>query len=96
MDKNLRRASELIEKLKALAKEATSEPPRSGDLVAIDQMAVFGELLFTLALYMDKAQRRIKLLSAVLTVLTALLVLEAAPRLEKLLFTIYHRVQALL
>jgi hypothetical protein len=45
---------------------------------------------------MDKAQRRIKLLSAVLTVLTALLVLEAAPRLEKLLFTIYHRVQALL
>jgi hypothetical protein len=99
MSDNLRQASELVEKLQALAKQMPlprPNLPRSGDEVVIDQLAVFGELQVVLARYMDKAQRTIKWLTWVLTVLTALLVFEAAPRLEKLLLAIYHQVRALL
>jgi hypothetical protein len=54
--------------------------PRSGDEVAIDQLAVFGELLVVLARYMDRAQNTIKWLTVVLTVLTAVLVIDALLR----------------
>jgi hypothetical protein len=58
--------------------------PRSGDEVAIDQLAVFGELPVVLARYMDRAQSTIRNLTWVLTVLTGLLVLEAVARFVKL------------
>ncbi len=77
-------ASELIAKLGELAKSGRTAygpaVPRSGDEVVVDQIAVFGELLVVLARYMDRAQKTIRNLTLVLTVLTALLVIEAVVR----------------
>jgi hypothetical protein len=83
MKSDLDQASELVAKLQELAKQiALPRPniPRSGDEVAIDQLAVFGNLLLVLARYMDGAQTTIKRLTVVLTVLTALLVVDAFAR----------------
>ena len=76
-------ASELVARLEALAKQAPlprANLPRSGDEVAIDQLAVFGKLLVVLARYMDKAQTTIKWLTIVLTALTTVLAVDAVVR----------------
>jgi hypothetical protein len=54
--------------------------PRSGQDIAADQIPVFGELLVVLATDLDKAQRKIELLTWVITVLTAVLVIDASVR----------------
>jgi hypothetical protein len=80
----LEEASKLVVRLDELAKQAklpSPNLPRSGDEIAIDQLAVFGRLLVILARYMDRAQTTIKWLTVVLTVLTALLVVDALVRL---------------
>ncbi len=86
MDDDMKRASELTAKMKRLAEQMPSPRPnlpRSGDEVAVDQIAVFGELLVLLASYMDRAQSTIKRLTWVITALTALLVVDALLRLFK-------------
>lgn len=80
MGDDLKRASELVGELKKLSKQAAppyATLPRSGDEIAIDQIAVFGELLVELTRYMDRAQRTIKNLTVAIAGLTALLVAEA-------------------
>jgi hypothetical protein len=77
------KAAALVERLKELAKQVRLPPPnipRSGDEVAIDQLAVFGELLVVLAQDLDKAQRKIELLTWAITALTAFLVIDAVVR----------------
>jgi hypothetical protein len=83
MENNLKRASDLVLELQRLAKQAAgSDPnlPRGEDAIAIDQLAVFGDLLVVLARYVDRAQSIIKWLTLVLTVLTAVLVIDAGMR----------------
>lgn len=84
MKDELAQASELAAKLKELSQTIrtpyASNIPRSGDDVAVEQMAVFGQLLVVLARYMDRAQKTIRNLTWVLTVLTGLLVIEAVAR----------------
>ena len=46
----------------------------------MNQIAAFGDLLVTLTNYMDKAQRTIKRLTWVLTILTLILVVDAGIR----------------
>jgi hypothetical protein len=72
MKSELTQASELTAKLAELAKQAGS---RNGDEVAVNQLATFGELLVVLARYMDRAQKTIRNLTWVLTVLTFFLVI---------------------
>jgi hypothetical protein len=82
---SLRQASDLVAKLRDLA-IPRPHIARSGDEIATEQLAVFGELLVALARYMDGAQRTITrltwvltVLTTVLVVLTAALVVDAAP-----------------
>ena len=78
------KAAALVERLKELAKQARPPPPnlpRGGDEVAIDQLAVFGELLVVLAGDLDKAQRKIEWLTWAIMGMTAVLVLDALARL---------------
>ena len=80
---DLKHASELVTKLQTLAKQIPlprPNLPRSGDEVVIDQLAVFGDLLVALARYMDRARNTIKWLTVLLTVLTAVLVVDALLR----------------
>jgi hypothetical protein len=81
MNSDLKRASELVAKLEELSKQnRSSGSVRSGDEVATEQLAVFGELLVVLARGMDRAQNAIKWLTVVITVLTGVLVVEALAR----------------
>jgi len=84
MRSELDQASELTAKLRELAKSGRTAygatVPRSGDEVAVDQLAVFGELLVVLATYMDRAQKTIRNLTWALTALTAVLVIDALIR----------------
>lgn len=78
------RASELVEKLKELAKTGRVYPPttpRTGQDIAADQLPVFGELLVVLATDLDKAQRKIEWLTWAITGMTAVLVVDAVLRL---------------
>lgn len=85
MKRELAEATILIARLNELASQGTraGDPSvqRRGDEVAINQLAVFGELLVVLARYMDRAQRTIKQLTCVLVALTALLAVDVLPRL---------------
>jgi hypothetical protein len=77
------RAAELVTELKELAKRGRVHPPtlpRSGQDIAADQIPVFGELLVVLVTDLDKAGRKIGLLTWVITVLTAVLVIDALVR----------------
>jgi hypothetical protein len=76
-------ASKLVEKLEELARPMPLPKPnlpRSGDEVAIDQLAVFGRLLLVLAQDLDKAQKKIEYLTWVITILTAVLAFDAILR----------------
>jgi hypothetical protein len=78
------RASELVEKLKELAKTGRIYPstiPRTGQDITADQLPVFGELLAVLATDLDKAQRKIEWLTWAITGMTAVLVIDAVLRL---------------
>lgn len=78
------RASELVEKLKELAKTGRVYPPtipRTGQDIAADQLPVFGELLVVLATDLDKAQRKIERLTWAIMGMTAVLVIDAVLRL---------------
>jgi hypothetical protein len=84
MKEEMAEAPELVTRLEELATElGFSRPknlPRDGDHIAINQLAVFGKLLVVLTRYMDRAQKTIKRLTWVLTVLTAILALDAIVR----------------
>jgi hypothetical protein len=86
MKDDLAQASELAAKLKELSQTIrtpyANNIPRSGDDVAVEQMAVFGQLLVVLARYMDTAQRTIKNLTWAIFVLTAILAFDELPRLS--------------
>jgi len=78
------RASELVQKLQELSKTGRAWPPnlpRSGQDITADQLPVFGELLVVLAQDLDKAQRKIELLTWAITAMTAMLVIDALLRL---------------
>jgi len=78
------RASELVQKLQELSKAGRTWPPtlpRSGQDIVPDQLPVFGELLVVLAQDLDKAQRKIELLTWAITAMTAMLVIDALLRL---------------
>jgi hypothetical protein len=80
---DLRKPSELVAELKALALRGRVFPPnlpRSGEDITADQLPVFGELLLVLARDLDKAQRKIEWLTWAITGLTAVLVLDAVAR----------------
>jgi len=77
--------SQLIARLDELARQASSPESntRSGNVIAIDQIAVFGQLLVVLGQDLNKAQKRIEyltwaiaVLTAAIAVLTAVLVLD--------------------
>jgi hypothetical protein len=77
--------SKLIARLDELARQASSPEPntRSADVIAIDQIAVFGRLLVVLGQDLNKAQKKIEyltwaiaILTAVIAVLTAVLVFD--------------------
>ena len=71
MHDHLRRAEALVANLQSLSKQQGS---RSGDEIATDQLAVFGELLVVLARHLDDAQQTVRRLTWALTALTILLV----------------------
>ncbi len=77
-------AMALVLRLQELSKLGRIHPPqlpRSGQDIVADQLPVFGELLVVLAEDLDKAQRKIELLTWVVTVLTLALVVDAGVRL---------------
>jgi hypothetical protein len=78
------RASELVARLQELSKLAkTHSPtlPRTGQDIVPEQLPVFGELLVVLAADLDRAQKKIELLTWVIAGLTAVLVVDAVVRL---------------
>jgi hypothetical protein len=70
------RATELVSGLKKL----TRREPRSGQDVVAAQLPAFGQRLAALAQSLDKAQRRIEILTWVIAALTAVLVIDAVLR----------------
>ena len=82
MKKEMSEASKLVTELERLSAQANLPEPnmRPSDLVATDQLAVFGKLLVVLARYMDRAQNTIKWLTVVLTAMTTVLVAEVILR----------------
>jgi hypothetical protein len=78
------KATDLVERLKELAKAGRIYPPtlpRTGQDIAADQLPVFGELLVVLAADLDRAQRKIEWLTWAITGMTAVLVIDAVLRL---------------
>ena len=57
--------SKLVARLEELARQASSQEPntRSGNVVAIDQIAVFGQLLVVLGQDLNKAQKSVEYLT---------------------------------
>jgi hypothetical protein len=75
-----RRADELVTRLQALARENAGSPSRSGDVIATEQLAAFGELMVVLARQLDQAQHTVKNLTWIIFVLTVLIAADAGIR----------------
>ena len=77
------RASELVNRLGKLAKRgriSSAPEPRSGQDFVAGQLPMFGERLVVLAQTLDKAQRRIGILTWVIAALTAVLAIDTVSR----------------
>jgi hypothetical protein len=83
MSHGVGKAEALVKRLQELATVGRIYPPttpRKGEDVTADQIPVFAELLVELAKELDKAQKKIEYLTWAITILTAVLVIDALLR----------------